>query len=115
MRNKIPTRKAGPEIISDQINIYHSKLGFIANKTLYNNPAKIKTIPPTISYFHEIIKKINKINEGILCINKLMIICQTVSPGSKISNENIIKKRIKIIPKILGVQYINLLIFFFIF
>ena len=80
MRNKIPTRKAGPEIISDQINIYHSKLGFIANKTLYNNPAKIKTIPPTISYFHEIIKMSSKNKAGILCINKPTIICQMVNP-----------------------------------
>ena len=77
-------------------------------------PAKIKIIPPTISCFHDIIKIINKNNAGMLCINKPSAICQAVRPGSKTSNENIIKKRTNIIPNILGVQYINLLIFFFI-
>lgn len=40
----------------------------------------------------------------MLCINKPMIISPAVRPISKISNENIITNKIRIIPNILGSQ-----------
>lgn len=71
---------------------------------IYKNPAKIKAIPPTISYFQEIIVTTNKIRAGILCINNPIAISLALNPGSKTSKENIIKKRINSIDNILGVQ-----------
>jgi len=89
IKNKIPIKNAGIAITND---------------SSMSNPAKIKPIPPTISYFREIIKIIVKINAGILCINKPTTICQAVNPIPKISNENIIKKRTNITPNIRGAQ-----------
>lgn len=63
--NRIPIRNAGPAIMRDQDNIYHSN-GFIISKMIYNNPARIKAIPPTISCFQEINRTANKISDGIL-------------------------------------------------
>ena len=108
-------RNAGPAIIIDQEIIYHSNLEFINRVIIYNNPAKIKAIPPTISYFQDIHKIINKINTGILCINNPNNIWEKLNPGSKTSKENIAKNNRNIIDKILGVQYTNLMVFFFIF
>ena len=113
--NKIPIRNAGPAICRDQNNIYHSDglLNIFINKlTIYNIPAKIKTTPPTISYFQDINRAANRINTGILCINNPTTICQKLNSGEITSNENNAKKHIKIIDRILGVQYINLFIFF---
>jgi len=112
--NKIPMKNAGPAIMRDQDSIYHSN-GFISNITIYNSPARIKAIPPTISYFQEIIRTTNKISDGILCITNPRIVCQNPRFKSKISNENKAKKRMNSIDKILGVQYMNLLILFSIF
>jgi len=61
--------------------------------------------------FQEIIKAIVKINTGILCINNLNNICSRGNSGEITSKENNAKKRMKAIDNILGVQYINLLIF----
>ena len=88
---------------------------FINIITTYNVPAKVKMTPPTISCFQDINRTINKINTGILCINNPNIVSQKPNFISKISKENIAKNSIKIIDKILGVQYINLLIFFSIY
>jgi hypothetical protein len=114
MMNKIPTRNAGPAIIRIQDIIYHSNeflSAFINIITTYNVPAEIKTIPPTISCFQDIIRVINKINTGILCINNPTTICQKFNSGEITSNENKAKKQINIIDRILGVQYTNLLVF----
>jgi len=113
--NKIPIRNAGPLICRAQNNVYHSDgfLSMFINKpTIYNIPAKIKIIPPTISCFQDINKTANRINTGILCINNPTTICQKLNSGEITSNENNAKKHINIIDKILGVQYINLFIFF---
>jgi len=113
--NKIPIRNAGPAICRDQNNIYHPDglLGIVINKlTIYNIPAKIKTTPPTISCFQDIDRTANRINTGILCINNPTTICQKLNSGEITSNENNAKKHINIIDRILGVQYINLFIFF---
>ena len=75
-------RNAGPAIGRDQNSIYHSR-GFdiiilVILIPLYNSPAKIKAIPPTISYsyFQDIIRTINKTSAGILCINNPKIVPQ---------------------------------------
>jgi hypothetical protein len=114
--NKIPIRNAGPEICKHQSSLYHS-IGFdiiipIIFIPLYKSPARIKTIPPTISCFQDINKTINKINTGILCINNPSTVPQKPNFISKISKEKMAKNSIKIIDKILGVQYTDLLIFF---
>ncbi len=88
MVNKIPIRNAGPLICKAQNSIYNSNWGFVNNKKIYNKPTKIKLIPPTISYFHDINKTTSKISAGILCINNPTAICQKLNPGEKTSNEN---------------------------
>jgi hypothetical protein len=65
-------------------------------------------MPPTISYFQDISRTNNKINVGILCINNPNTVPQKPNFMSKISKENKVKNNMKIIDKILGVQYINL-------
>jgi hypothetical protein len=117
--NKIPMRNAGPAIMRDHDSMYHS-IGFdviilIILIPLYNNPARIKAIPPTISCFQETNRTINKINDGILCITNPKIVCQNPRFISKTSSEKRARKRMNSIDKILGVQYTNLLIFLSIF
>jgi len=107
-------RNAVPEICIAHNSIYHSN-GFLNSMTIYNNPARINAIPPTISYFHDIIKTTNKIITGILCMNNPINVCQKLNSEEKTSNDINAKNNMNIIDKILGVQYINLLIFFFIF
>jgi hypothetical protein len=112
--NKIPIRNAGPAIVRHQDKPYHPRLPLnicVKINATYNAPARIKTIPPTISRFHDINKTISKINTGILCINKPAAICQKLNSGEITSSENNAKKHINAIDKILGVQYINLFIF----
>lgn len=79
---------------------------------IYKKPANAKVIAPTISCFHDIIKTIDKIMDGILCINKPINVCQKFNPESKISKENSAKNKINMIDKILGAQYINLFVYF---
>lgn len=76
----------------------------MATITIYINPAKTNIIPPTISYFHDIINTINNINARMLCINKPIIISLVVAPGINTSSENNAKNIINNIDKILGVQ-----------
>jgi len=111
-------RNAGPAIVKIQETPHHpicppNICGITV--TVYSNPARIKTTPPTISRFQDIIRTANKTNAGILCISKPTTICQKLKPGSKTSKENNAKKHINIIDRILGVQYRYLLIFFPIF
>lgn len=54
-------------------------------------------------------------NTGILWINNPAAICQKLNPGEITSSENTAKKHRNIIDRILGVQYINLLILFSIY
>jgi hypothetical protein len=109
--NKIPIRNAGPVIVKlqDRAKYHTTDRDTII---IYNNPANKKAIPPTISYFQDMIRTINKTNVGILCINNPMSICQKLNLEEKTSNDINAKKNINIIDKILGVQYTNLLIFF---
>ncbi|MCR4285214.1 MAG: hypothetical protein NUV97_04210 [archaeon] len=104
IKNKIPIKNAGPEMINDQENMYHSNWGFINKRKIYNNPTIIKAIPPTHSYFQEINKITNKRKDGILWRNSAKIVCQKLSPIPKTSKEKRAKKQINIIDKILGVQ-----------
>jgi len=83
--------------------MYNSN-GFLNRNKIYNNPAKIKKIPPTISYFQDITRMINKKREDKLCINNPSIVPQKPRFISKISRENNAKNKINIIDKILGVQ-----------
>ena len=109
---------AGPLICKTQNSIYKLEglFSMLINKIkIYNIPAKIKAIPPTISYFQDINRTANRINTGILCIRNPTTICQKLNSGEMTSNENNAKKHINIIDKILGVQYINLFIFFSIY
>ena len=107
-------RNAIPEICIAHDIIYHSN-GFLNSRIIYNNPARINAIPPTISYFHDINRTINKINTGILCMNNPNTVCQKLNSPEKTSNDINAKNNMNIIDKILGVQYANLLIFFSIF
>jgi hypothetical protein len=105
--NKIPMINAGPLICKAQKNLYQSAglfNKFINKITMYNIPAKIKAIPPTISCFQDINKTTNKIKTGILCINKPTAICQKLNSGEMTSKENNAKKHKKTIDRILGVQ-----------
>jgi hypothetical protein len=111
IKNKIPITNAGPEIIIDQYRAIYS--GWFKSVMIkYSIPARIKAIPPTNSYFQDINKTTSKISTGILCINKPTIVCQKFNFKSKMSDENKAKKQRNISDNILGVQYINLLIFF---
>lgn len=76
----------------------------MATIMIYTNPAKIKTIPPTISYFHDIINTITNINAGMLCINKPIMMSLAVAPGVNTSSENIAKNIINNIDITLGTQ-----------
>ncbi len=100
-------KNIGTLICRVQNNIYQSDgflSMFITIITTYDIPAKIKTIPPTISRFHEIATTAARIRAGILCINNPTAISQALNPGSKTSNENNIRKRTSTIDRILGVQ-----------
>ena len=81
-RNKIPIRNAGGAMMRGQESIYHligsDVTASIMHVPLYNSPARIKTIPPTISCFQDISKTINKTSEGILCINNPRIVPQNI-------------------------------------
>ena len=101
-------------MIRDTANaIYHGSGACLATEDIINNmPARIKTIPPTISYFQDIHRIIARTNTGILCIKSPNIVPQKPRFSSKTSSENIVRKRRNSIHRIRGVQYINLLIFF---
>lgn len=117
MRNKTPIKNAGTSIISEpKKDMYQGSTSTLATENIiWIIPAIMKVIPPTISCFHDIHRTIANIKEGKLCIKRPTNICKLVSPGSKTSNENIVKKRIKNIDNILGIQYRVLLIFLLIF
>jgi hypothetical protein len=104
---------AGPAIVIDQDRaICHSTRCIVVQ--MYAKPARMKTTPPTISYFQEIIRTINKTKTGILCMNNPRTVPQKSYCASKISSENMARKRRNKIDRILGAQYINLLIFGFV-
>ena len=94
--------------------MYHSN-GFLINTRIYNSPARIKAIPPTISYFQDISRTTNKTSAGILCINNPTTVSQKLNSEEKMSNDINARKDMNKIANILGVQYTNLLIFFSIY
>lgn len=112
----MPIKNAGPAICRDQARaICQSNpliILLIKVRRVYNAPNRIKIIPPTISYFHDIMIIINNKSGGMLCINRPKIVPQNPKFISKMSSENIVKKRTNKRDNILGVQYMNLLIFF---
>jgi len=113
--NRIPIRNAGALMGRVQNNIYHwdeSRIIFINRSMMYDNPARVKAMPPTISRFQDSNRIINSSNTGILCINRPNSICPKLNPGAITSKENNAKKQINTMDRIRGVQYINLFIFF---
>ena len=114
IRNKIPIKNAIPAICIAQDRMYHSN-GFLINTRIYNSPARIKAIPPTISYFQDISRTTNKTSAGILCINNPTTVSQKLNSEEKMSNDINARKDMNKIANILGVQYTNLLIFFSIY
>lgn len=86
----------------------------IDNFVAASKPARIKTIPPTISCFQDIATTAVRMRVGILCINRPIAICWKFESSEKTSNDNIAKNRMNIIDKTLGAQYRYLLMFFFI-
>lgn len=69
-------------------------------------------IPPTISYFNEISKKIRSTREGILCMKSASSVSKKLEVPSKTSRENKERKSMNTMERILGVQKINLFVFF---
>ena len=65
---------------------------------------RMKTIPPIVSHFQEIIRIVVRIRAGILCIRKPISFLPSGSFPPNTSNENIVINRIAIIVKILGIQ-----------
>lgn len=86
-----------------QDNIYHSN-DCLISRIIYSSPARIKVIPPTISYFRDINRTTNKTRAGILCINNAPSVCQRLNSREKTSNDINAKNNMNIIDKILGVQ-----------
>ncbi len=72
-------------------------------------PRVKKIIPPTKSFFQDIIKITNKTRDGRLCINNPINISLKFEAESKTSRENIAKNSANKINNILGVQNMNLL------
>ena len=83
--------------------IYHLN-GFIRTKAMYTRPARMKTIPPNISYLHDIRRTASRKSAGILWISNASAICQNPSSGEKTSKEKSDKNNMKTIDSILGVQ-----------
>lgn len=75
-------------------------------------PRAIKVMAPNKSCFQHIVSIINKISDGMLCINNPINISLKFEAESKTSNEKIARKRANKIMNILGAQNRNLLIFF---
>lgn len=91
--------------------IYHGIWELTKTIAIYNSPAPIKAIPPTISYFHDMIKTIISTNTGMLCITSPSKIWLRLKSGEMTSRENSDKNMINIIDTTLGAQYIKLLTF----
>ena len=100
--------KAGPEIATTQLSIYHWKCAFVASSRMYKRPPRVNDMAPTSSCFHDTISNERRISAGMLCMKSPIAISPTVLLGSKTSRENSIKNKTKRIPRIRGVQYINL-------
>lgn len=100
-------RKAIPEIWSDQTSAIRQSSVLQKTRKTYKSPARMKTAPPTISRFHEITKTKSKMSAGILCMKSPAKVPQNPSFISKISKDINARKAMKIIERILGVQYVN--------
>ena len=107
--------KAGPEMIADQDNIYHSKRPLRITNIIYRKPAVINVTAPTPSCFHEIERRMDNIITGMLWIKKPIIISKIVKAGSKTSKEKENRKRMKVMAISLGAQYKYLFTSFVIF
>jgi hypothetical protein len=70
----------------------------------YSNPALMKVTTPTSSCFQAITRRTIRINTGMLCIIRPIMISPTLRPGSITSKENMARNMINKIDKILGVQ-----------
>lgn len=93
------------------VMLNHSNGGWVIAEIIVviknQSPARVKTVPPTMGRFQEIIKIMSKINTGILCISMPPKISQMDLPGSIMSRENNDRNIKSKIDKILGVQIMN--------
>ena len=90
---------------------WHAELVFQNIKGVKKTPIKVKITPPTNSLFQAKIRKISKMNEGVRCIIKSPICCQTVLSGWKASRANILTKRIAKMQRIRGIQCVIFMVF----
>ena len=95
---------AGPAIIIDQDITMCQSRPDMRRLMIYAKPSSMNAIPPTISYLHDIIRIIIRINDGIRWIKKFPSCCQIESPGENASKANKLTKRIAKMQIILGSQ-----------
>lgn len=104
----MPIRNAGPKIIKDQNDINHwwgDVLNMLMSTSVrYSIPASENAIAPTISYFQDMNKIINKINDGMLCSKSMINASPKLDAESKTSKENKDKNSINTMARIRGVQ-----------
>jgi len=77
---------------------------FIAVMVMYPRPARINAMAQTISCFRLIMSMVIKMNDGMECIRNPPIWIRILSPVPNISNQNIVRKRMKKIARILGLR-----------
>lgn len=99
-------------MVSDRQNTICHGTQFAIVSMIYANPASVNVIAHTRSCFRLMTKMIMRMNEGILCIRNAHIVSRKLYPCQKTSRENMVRKAIKAIARILGARKINLLIFF---
>lgn len=80
---------------------------------IYANPASMNVIAHTNSCFQLMIRMAIKINEGIECRRNPPIWIRILSPVPNMSNQNIVRKRMKSIARILGARVRNVGMCFF--
>jgi len=76
--------------------------------TMYANPASMNAIAQTSSCFRLIMSIAIKMNDGMECMRKPPIWTQILSSPPNMSNQNIVRKRMKSIARILGARVRNL-------
>ncbi len=103
MIKRVPVRKNGPPIIAIHESAMRNGTLLTARK-IYAVGGMRNRIPPTNSYFHAITRIIVKIKDGMRCMKRPTTVSRNVYPLPKMSNANMLIKRIAIMPKILGVQ-----------
>ena len=112
-RNNIPVRNAGHAMVIDQDNARYRGAPHVFTMTMYASPASTKVIAPTNSCFRLMMSIAIRINDGIECMRNPPIWIQMLPSPPNISSQNMVRKSIKIIARILGARVRNLEWFFF--